>query len=124
MDLYNNHLSNLEWVTASENMSHAWKLAINKAPKRGVFIQHIRSGDVLEFESIIQCSSFLKEVGNKPHNRWCLGNHIKQQSIIGNYRVKYKEESSYDEVIDIQEKNGVCLSLQRNKCFLYQTWAK
>ncbi len=61
----NNNVSNLEWVTHSENMKHAYKHGVNVKPLR-VFSESERkkvSNGIIIFESITEAARYLTKEG-------------------------------------------------------------
>lgn len=68
----NNHISNLEWNTASENLAHAYKTGLKSrpdnagSPKRKVRI--VETGEI--FESVGECARAIK--GDQAHIFNCL----------------------------------------------------
>lgn len=68
----NNHISNLEWNTSSENLKHAYDIGLKRrpdtcgSPKRRVRI--VETGEV--FESIGECARAIK--GDQAHIVNCL----------------------------------------------------
>lgn len=58
-DKSNNHVDNLEWVTAAENNEHAWQNSLNcNAPRAVVAIDKL-SGDVKTFPSVLAAKAAL-----------------------------------------------------------------
>lgn len=52
----NNHRSNLEWATYSENNKHAWANFLNRGGSKKVLYKNYVTGEVREFRSIRQCA--------------------------------------------------------------------
>ena len=64
----NNHYSNLEWCTQSENMKHAYKNGVNQEPLRKRSIETRKKVVCVElnksFESISEAGEWLYKTGN------------------------------------------------------------
>ena len=58
----NNQVSNLEWVTSSENQKHRHKIGINKTSQRKIGAIDIDGNLILQYDSIIEAFTSL----NKP----------------------------------------------------------
>lgn len=52
----NNDVSNLEWVTGSENMKHCWKMGLTKGKHRSVTILDKRDNKIYKFNNLHDCS--------------------------------------------------------------------
>lgn len=91
----NNHVSNLEWVTHSENMRHSYNKGINQKPLRDHSIKTRRAvtNGEREFESISAAAKWLVENGKiKTMNAATAGISAvcrNQRSTIGGYSWKY-----------------------------------
>lgn len=62
----NNHLSNLEWITHSENIKHAYSFGRcnrshlkNKIPHNAVSVVAIKDTSIIEFPSIKHCAQYI-----------------------------------------------------------------
>lgn len=55
----NNHLSNLEWATDSENNKHAFDLKLRKPRKSIIKILAINQVSIIEFDSVKECANYL-----------------------------------------------------------------
>jgi hypothetical protein len=64
----NNHVSNLEWVTASENIKHGFKTGLIKSNLKGRFLGRnskakkvvvIKDCAIIEFETIKECIKYI-----------------------------------------------------------------
>lgn len=81
---YNNHFSNLEWVTPSENMKHAHTLT-RKVPSGISVIQFNKNGEkIAEYKRIKDAS---KHTGTTPSNivSVCKGNRVSAGGYIWKY---------------------------------------
>ena len=82
----NNHISNLEWNTSSENLKHAYAIGLKKrpdnsgSPKRRVMI--IETGEI--FNSIGECARAIN--GDQSHICNCLSGRYKTHK---GYHFKY-----------------------------------
>ena len=113
----NNHVDNLEWVTRSENMIHAYQMGLEKSPSTGKcgklnkrskeILQFTKDGKFIqEYESANLASIELSKTLNKNSetiaksiSKCCLGNRV---SAYG-YKWQFKNEKALFEVI-INEK--------------------
>jgi hypothetical protein len=67
-DKTNNHPQNLEWVTRSENLKHAYKLGLRprktkatESNKKKCFVKIKETDEILEFESMTQASYYFNK---------------------------------------------------------------
>lgn len=86
-DKTNNHVWNLEWVTKSENMLHAYRTGLIKPRSRPIKI--IETGEV--FENQYKCAETIG--GNQQNISACLNG--KRHKCMG-YHFEYVDEEEYD----------------------------
>lgn len=82
-DKDDNRVENLEWVTQSENMRHAYRTGLTEGRRTPIRI--VETGEV--FESLSECA---RQIGCAPQNiSNCLGG---RQSTCRGYHVEYTED--------------------------------
>ena len=79
----NNNYKNLEWVTASENTKHAYKMNLYKSRKCKVRAVHKISGVTLDFDSIRKCGETLSL------NRKTITSILKGEKKNNNYEYEF-----------------------------------
>ena len=84
-DKDDNRAENLEWVTQSQNMRHAYRTGLNKGRHKGTPIRIPETGEV--FESQRECA---RRIGGSQGNIWkCLAGKI---STHRGYHFEYVED--------------------------------
>ena len=84
-DKTDNRAENLEWVTQSQNMRHAYRTGLNKGRHKGTPIRIPETGEV--FESQRECA---RRIGGSQGNIWkCLAGKI---STHRGYHFEYVED--------------------------------
>lgn len=85
----NNTLDNLEWVTYSENLIHAWNNRLRfKEPR--ILMRNLITGEIMSFRSARDCSKFLGDSN---------GFYVKQ-------RLSDKSEKIYPDYLIFKEDDG------------------
>lgn len=117
-----NHISNLEWVTHSQNAQHAIQTGLKSIYKRSVVQMDLNGNSLQTFQSILDASKFCN-VDSKKISAVCLG----QRKTTGGFKWKYIDE--IDDQIDLTKfypipgytkylisKDGEIYSLFTKKC--------
>lgn len=90
-DKTNNNLSNLEWVTASENTQHAVKLGL-ASNVRKCKLRDIETGKVYHFDSISQAGKFIGYSSGLPYTLKYLQGKKSPLLFRRRYEFKYEED--------------------------------
>lgn len=75
-------LDNLEWVTYSENIVHAFKAGL-RTDNKPVLVKDLTNGDITEFYSLQAAARFFKVNGG------ALFNHLRRRSVDYPYKLKW-----------------------------------
>ena len=114
-DKQNNRVSNLEWVTPSENCTHAYQTGLHPDNKH-VLAKNIDTGEILEFKTIWECGRHFKTNGGTIHR-------ILNKPQIRPFKLKYdltlkgNEFNGFtkDDVVMLEEKGTNRLVIAINK---------
>lgn len=90
-DKSNNELSNLEWVTPSENTQHALKLGL-ASNVRKCKLRDIETGEIYHFESISQAGKFIGYGSGLPYTLKYLQGKKTPLLFRRRYEFKYEED--------------------------------
>ena len=87
-DKTNNHPQNLEWVTRSENLKHAYKLGLRprktkatESNKKKCFVKIKETDEILEFESMTQASYYFNKAQTWAHGVVRCGGETKKYKV-------------------------------------------
>lgn len=87
---YNFSLSNLEWSTPSKNAQHAYDTGLRK-DNRQIDVLHIKTNEIIRFNSIADCSRFFKSTPSRIFN--CLKNNRTKRIHFNWYVFKDKNDA-------------------------------
>lgn len=88
----NNKYSNLQWTTQTENVQHAHNTKLINNHKYSIIAKNINTGDIIEYESILQASQTLSSK-QYVFNRGTINRKCKNGEVYNGYIFSYKNES-------------------------------
>ncbi len=89
---FDNRAENLEWVTAKENMMHAWRNELNKRGEPKEIFQYDKSGNFInKYESAKEAS---RQTGIDHSNICNAGNNYRGRNTAGGYIWKWGKSLS------------------------------
>lgn len=114
----NNHYTNLEWVSQSENIRRAWQTGLCDDSKLITFVQNVYSGEETRYSSIAECgrasdvslSSVFARVTKGPDRIWPGGLRYRTQGQVFKPMSKEEMEAS----LDSYKRDTVCFVLDVN----------
>jgi hypothetical protein len=95
----NNHYSNLEWITLSENTKHAYDTGLKKKSSKGIIMMDINGKIIEEFNSIKEaCDKY--NLTDSRVSEVCKGKNKHHK----NYTFKYKDDYKFVDITKYQTK--------------------
>lgn len=117
----NDTIDNLEWVTRSGNIDHAFKAGL-RSDNKPVLIRHILKKQVLEFHSVAEAARFMN-----CNDRGL--NHMLNQRPFGavnsrGYQIKYKDDSrdwiEHNNPEEVMQKAIQRIGIKARNCLTYE----